>query len=45
MRVWRLMILRAVMLVMLEAVIGVLVMEVDKMADDVSDMEVNMEVE
>ena len=45
MRVWRLMILRAVMLVMLEVVIGVLVMEVDKVADDVSDMEVNMEVE
>ena len=39
------MILRAVMLVMLEVVIGVLVMEVDKVADDVSDMEVNMEVE
>ena len=34
MRVWRLMILRAVMLVMLEVVIGVLVMEVDKVADD-----------
>ena len=33
------------MLVMLEVVIGVLVMEVDKVADDVSDMEVNMEVE
>ena len=38
-------ILRAVMLVMLEVAIGVLVMEVDKVADDVSDMEVNMEVE
>ena len=38
MRVWRSMILRAVMLVMLEVVIVVLVMEVDKVADDVTDM-------
>ena len=42
MRLWRLMILIEMML---EVVIGVLVMEVDKVADDVSDMKVNMEVE
>ena len=35
------MILRAVMLVMLEVVIGVLVMEVDKVADEVTDMEID----
>ena len=38
MRLWRLMIL---MEMMLEVVIGVLVMEVDKVADEVTDMEVD----
>ena len=38
MRLWRLMILLEMML---EVVIGVLVMEVDKVADEVTDMEVD----
>ena len=38
MRLWRLMILLEMML---EGVIGVLVMEVDKVADKVTDMEVD----
>ena len=38
MRLWRLLIL---MEMMLEVVIGVLVMEVDKVADEVTDMEVD----
>ena len=38
MRLWRLMILLEMML---ELVIGVMVMEVDKMADEVTDMEVD----
>ena len=37
MRLWQLMILRVMML---EVMIGVMVMEVDKMADEVTDMEV-----
>ena len=38
MRLWRLMILLEMML---EVVIGVLVMEVDKVADEVTDMELD----
>ena len=40
MRLWRLMILREMMI---EVVIGVLVMEVDKVAVEVTDMEVDEE--
>ena len=39
---WRLMILRVMML---EVMIGVLVMEVDKMAVEVADFEIDMEVD
>ena len=42
MRLWQLMILREMMY---EVVIGVLVMEVDKMAVQVADFEIDMEVD
>ena len=42
MRLWQLMILKVMML---EVMIGVLVMEVDKMAVEVADFEIDMEVD
>ena len=42
MRLWQLMILKVMML---EVMIGVLVMEVDKMAVQVADFEIDMEVD